>query len=53
MFCSTDGENDSVATDDTCKIQPTWNASVCAGDTGRIQFSIRRGRSHKGVLVLR
>src|SRR5689334_7673249 len=38
-----DGENDSVATDDTCKIQPTWNASVCAGDIGRIQFSIRRG----------
>ena len=37
-----DGENDSVATDDTCKIQPTWNASVCAGDIGRIQFSIRR-----------
>jgi cell migration-inducing and hyaluronan-binding protein len=38
-----DGENDSVATDDTCKIQPTWNASVCAGDIGRLQFSIRRG----------
>ena len=37
-----DGENDSVATDDTCTIQPTWNASVCAGDIGRIQFSIRR-----------
>jgi cell migration-inducing and hyaluronan-binding protein len=28
-----DGENDSVATDNTCKIQPTWNASVCTGDS--------------------
>src|SRR3954451_25146163 len=44
-----DGENDSVATDDTCKIQPTWNASVCAGDIGRIQFSIRRGGATRGV----
>jgi cell migration-inducing and hyaluronan-binding protein len=24
-----DGENDSVVTDDTCQIHPTWNASVC------------------------
>ncbi len=60
-----DGENDSVATDDTCKIQPTWNASVCAGDIGRLQFAIRRGGAYKrswscaercrfcGVLVLR
>jgi cell migration-inducing and hyaluronan-binding protein len=37
-----DGENDSVATDDTCQIHPTWNAAVCKGDIGRIQFSIRR-----------
>ena len=37
-----DGENDSVATDDTCEIHPTWNASACKGDIGRIQFSIRR-----------
>ena len=35
-----DGENDSVATDDTCKIQPTWNAAVCTGDVGRL-FSQR------------
>jgi cell migration-inducing and hyaluronan-binding protein len=33
-----DGENDSVATDNSCKIQPTWNASVCAGDVGRMFF---------------
>jgi G8 domain len=33
-----DGENDSVATDKTCKIQPTWNASVCTGDVGRLYF---------------
>src|ERR1700733_6751528 len=37
-----DGENDGVATDDTCEIHPTWNASVCKGDIGRIQFAIRR-----------
>ena len=44
-----DGENDSVATDDTCKIQPTWNASVCAGDIGRIQFAIRRAGPTRGA----
>jgi hypothetical protein len=44
-----DGENDSVATDDTCKIQPTWNASVCPGDIGRIQFSIRRAGPTRGA----
>jgi hypothetical protein len=31
-----DGENNSVATDDSCKIEPTWNASVCTGDVGRL-----------------
>src|SRR4029079_9123977 len=44
-----DGENDSVATDDTCEIHPSWNASVCKGDIGRIQFSIRRARPTKGA----
>jgi cell migration-inducing and hyaluronan-binding protein len=44
-----DGENDSVATDDTCKIQPTWNAAVCAGDIGRMQFSIRRPGPTRGA----
>jgi cell migration-inducing and hyaluronan-binding protein len=33
-----DGANDSVATDGTCKLQPTWNASVCTGDVGRLSF---------------
>ncbi|HTR00845.1 MAG TPA: hypothetical protein VMH83_12685 [Candidatus Acidoferrum sp.] len=33
-----DGENDSVATDSTCEIHPTWNASVCTGDVGRLAF---------------
>ena len=33
-----DGEFNSAATDDTCKIQPTWNASVCTGDVGRLYF---------------
>src|SRR6187401_768756 len=44
-----DGENNSVAKDDTCKIQPTWNASVCAGDIGRLQFSIGRGGATSGL----
>ena len=33
-----DGANDSVATDGTCKIEPTWNAAVCTGDVGRLSF---------------
>jgi hypothetical protein len=33
-----DGENDSVVTDDTCQIHPSWNASVCTGDVGRLFF---------------
>jgi hypothetical protein len=33
-----DGDNDSVATDDTCEIHPTWNAAVCTGDVGRLYF---------------
>jgi cell migration-inducing and hyaluronan-binding protein len=33
-----DGANDSIATDGTCKIQPTWNAAVCKGDVGRLSF---------------
>jgi cell migration-inducing and hyaluronan-binding protein len=45
-----DGENDSVATDDTCKIQPTWNASVCAGDIGRMSFTAGRiGGANSGL----
>jgi cell migration-inducing and hyaluronan-binding protein len=44
-----DGENDSVATDDTCRIQPTWNAAVCTGDIGRIQFSARRPGPTRGA----
>jgi hypothetical protein len=38
-----DGENDSVVTDDSCVIHPTWNASVCTGDVGRLNLSDSRG----------
>jgi cell migration-inducing and hyaluronan-binding protein len=38
-----DGENDSVVTDDSCVIHPTWNASVCKGDIGRLNLSENRG----------
>jgi cell migration-inducing and hyaluronan-binding protein len=34
-----DGENDSVATDETCEIHPSWNAAVCAGDIGRLFYN--------------
>ncbi len=44
-----DGENDSVATDDTCQVHPTWNAAVCTGDIGRIQFTARRPGPTRGA----
>jgi len=44
-----DGENDSVVTDDTCVIHPTWNASVCTGDVGRLYLSERRPLSRVGA----
>ncbi|MEO7877808.1 MAG: G8 domain-containing protein [Dokdonella sp.] len=44
-----DGENDSVVTDNTCKIQPTWNASVCKGDIGRLNLSDARGELPRAV----
>jgi cell migration-inducing and hyaluronan-binding protein len=44
-----DGENDSVATDDTCQIHPTWNAAVCTGDIGRLNLSDSRGELPKAV----
>ena len=33
-----DGANDSVVTDDSCAIHPSWNAAVCTGDVGRLFF---------------
>ncbi len=44
-----DGENDSVATDDTCEIKQAWNASVCKGDVGRLNLSNSRGELPGGV----
>jgi cell migration-inducing and hyaluronan-binding protein len=44
-----DGENDSVVTDDTCQIRPTWNASVCTGDVGRLNLSDARGEFPRAV----
>lgn len=38
-----DGENDSVVTDESCEIHPSWNASVCTGDIGRLNLSDSRG----------
>jgi len=39
-----DGENNSPVTDDTCAIHPTWNASACTGDVGRLYLARRNGR---------
>ena len=44
-----DGENDSVATDDTCQVHPTWNAAVCTGDIGRLNLSDARGEFPRAV----
>jgi len=34
-----DGVNDSIAVDaEACEIKPTWNAAVCKGDIGRLNF---------------
>jgi cell migration-inducing and hyaluronan-binding protein len=44
-----DGENDSVATDDSCQIHPSWNASVCTGDIGRLNLSDSRGELPRAV----
>jgi len=44
-----DGENDSVVTDASCQIHPTWNASVCTGDIGRLNLSDATGELPKGV----
>jgi hypothetical protein len=44
-----DGEHDSIVTDDSCEIHPTWNASVCTGDIGRLNLSDARGELPKAV----
>jgi cell migration-inducing and hyaluronan-binding protein len=44
-----DGENDSVATDDSCEVHPTWNAAVCTGDIGRLNLSDARGEMPAAV----
>jgi cell migration-inducing and hyaluronan-binding protein len=35
-----DGVNDSIAADaGDCEIKPTWNAALCKGDVGRLNFN--------------
>ncbi len=47
-----DGENDSVASDSSCKIQNTWNASICKGDIGRLNMGAPfRGFGARGAGV--
>src|SRR6202451_1121792 len=45
-----DGVNDSIAADaGACEIKPTWNAAVCKGDVGRLNFGgVGGGRGFGG-----
>ncbi len=36
-------ENNGIAIDEACEIQPTWNAAVCKGDIGRMTVGGGRG----------
>jgi len=39
-----DGVNDSIAADaGACEIKPSWNAAVCKGDVGRLDFGALGG----------
>ncbi len=44
-----DGENNSVVTDESCQIRPSWNASVCTGDIGRLWLSEGLGEIPPGL----
>ncbi len=44
---STDPAN-SVAIDKACQIKPTWNAAVCKGDYGRMNFAAPRPAAGAG-----
>ena len=44
-----DGEHNSVVTDESCEIRPSWNASVCTGDVGRLNLSENTGELPPGV----
>jgi cell migration-inducing and hyaluronan-binding protein len=44
-----DGVNDSIAVDaEGCEIKPTWNAAVCKGDVGRMNFGGGGGPGARG-----
>ncbi len=44
-----DGVNDSIAVDtEACEIKPTWNAAVCKGDVGRLNFGGGGGFGARG-----
>jgi hypothetical protein len=38
-----DGENNSVAADNTCKVQKSWNAVLCKGDIGALNVGAAGG----------
>jgi cell migration-inducing and hyaluronan-binding protein len=45
-----DGVNDSIAADaGACEIKPTWNAAVCKGDVGRLNFGGGGGFGGRGA----
>jgi cell migration-inducing and hyaluronan-binding protein len=44
-----DGVNDSIAADaEDCEIKPAWNAAVCKGDVGRLNFGGFGGFGRRG-----
>jgi hypothetical protein len=45
-----DGANDSIAADAAaCQVKPDWNATVCKGDVGRLNFAAPRAPGTAGL----
>ena len=49
MFCSTTARTTASLRTTRARSSQPGNASVCAGDIGRLQFSIRRGGATRGL----
>jgi cell migration-inducing and hyaluronan-binding protein len=43
--------NGGIAADEACELKPTWNASVCKGDIGRMTVGATRGGGGPGAAV--
>ena len=47
-FILINDENNGIAIDKACEIEPTWNAAVCKGDVGRLAVGGPGGRGFGG-----